>query len=262
MIPDQIRELVQRGALFVCDHSAGKDSQAMWVLLRHLVPADQLVLVHADLGEVEWPGNVEHIQRYSAGAPLVVAKPVRGLLQMVEDRFKRRPEVPCWPDKARRQCTSDLKRGPIEREIRRYLKANPRFNGLVVNCQGMRADESPDRKKLVAFKRGTPEQNAAGREWWEWLPIHHLTREEVFALIAEAGEEPHPIYAKGMTRLSCCFCIMASKGDLTTAARLNPSLYARYAEIERRTGYYLSMSRKPLEEITGVPAEQPLKAAA
>lgn len=94
----------------------------------------------------------------------------------------------------------------------------------------------------------------AGRSWWEWLPILELSSDEVFDMIDRAEQVPHWAYGEGMTRLSCCFCIMASKSDLTTAARLNPDLYRRYVETEKRIGHTLSMSRKPLEEITGIAA--------
>lgn len=243
---EQAMQLRDRGALFVVNDSAGKDSQAMRIWIRQLVPADQILLIHADLGEVEWPGNVEHIQRFSAGLPLVIAKSRRGLLQMIEERGM-------FPSPSNRQCTSDLKRGPIEREIRRYLKANPRFGGLVVNCMGMRAAESPNRAKLETFKRNAG-NSKAGREWYDWLPIHAMTTEAVFAAIWSAGEEPHPIYAQGMSRLSCQFCIMASQADLRTAAKLSPGLYRRYVDLEKRIGHTLSMSRRGLEEITGIAA--------
>lgn len=243
---DIINNLIARGALFVINDSAGKDSQAMKLMLRSMIPARQLLVVHADLGKVEWAGNVDHIQKYNAGLPLVVCKSRRGLLQMVEERGM-------WPSPQQRQCTSDLKRGPIEREIRRYLKAHPEFNGLVVNCMGLRAEESPSRAKATAFKFNT-KNSKAGREWYDWLPIHGLSTDQVFAMIRDAGQEPHPVYAKGMTRLSCCFCIMASKADLTTAARLNPTLYREYVALERRIGHTLSMDRRPLEEVTGIAA--------
>jgi DNA sulfur modification protein DndC len=55
-----------------------------------------------------------------------------------------------------------------------------------------------------------------------------------------------------MSRLSCCFCIMANTADLTTAARLAPELYRRYVETERRLDFTLSPSRKFLTEITGI----------
>ena len=57
----------------------------------------------------------------------------------------------------------------------------------------------------------------------------------------------------GMSRLSCVFCIMASRADLRTAARLQPRLYADYVALERRIGHTLSPSGVPLPELTGIP---------
>jgi DNA sulfur modification protein DndC len=244
--PAELLELVARGALFVANHSGGKDSQAMMIRLLSFVPRAQLLLVHAELGEVEWSGAVEHIEATAPGLPLVLAKSDRGLLRMVEERGM-------FPSPQQRQCTSDLKRTPIEREVRRFLKRSPRFAGLVVNCMGMRAQESSSRSKLNPFKK-SEKNSKAGREWYEWLPIHELSEAEVFAMIREAGQKPHPIYAAGMSRFSCCFCIMASKADLTTAAKLNPGLYRKYVELEKRIGQTMSMSRQSLEEITGIAA--------
>lgn len=247
MLPLEVIQLIGRGALFVVNHSAGKDSQAMLLKLREAgVPDDQLLLIHADLGEIEWSGNVEHIQQHSFGLPLIIAKSKRGLLQMVEERGM-------WPSPQQRQCTSDLKRGPIEREIRRFLKANPRFNGLVVNCMGMRAQESSSRAKAKVFKY-CARNSKAGREWYDWLPIHDLSATEVFATITDAGQSPHWAYFAGMTRLSCSFCIMASVKDLCTAATLRPALFKTYADLERKIGHTFSMSRRSLPEIVGIAA--------
>ena len=62
-IPTQVIDLIGRGALFVVNHSGGKDSQAMYLLLRQHVPAAQMVIVHADLGAVEWAGAVDTSRR-------------------------------------------------------------------------------------------------------------------------------------------------------------------------------------------------------
>jgi 3'-phosphoadenosine 5'-phosphosulfate sulfotransferase (PAPS reductase)/FAD synthetase len=243
---DQVIALRDSGALFVLSHSAGKDSQAMTLAVRQVVPDSQILVVHASLEGVEWEGVIEHIEATTAGLPLVIAKPASTFFDMVDRRGM-------FPSPANRQCTSDLKRGPIEREVRRYLAAHPEFSGQVVMCMGMRAQESSGRAKLVAFKRND-RNSKAGREWFDWLPIHDVSEREVFAIIAAAGETPHWAYAAGMTRLSCCFCIMASEADLTTAARLNPELYGRYVAKERELGFTLSMSRRPLPEITGIAA--------
>lgn len=109
-VPQQVRELIARGALFVINHSGGKDSQAMYLRLREIVPADQLVLVHADLGRVEWAGAVAHIKATTSGEPLHICRARRDLLQMVAERGM-------FPSPEQRQCTSDLKRGPIEKVI-------------------------------------------------------------------------------------------------------------------------------------------------
>ncbi len=98
-----------------------------------------------------------------------------------------------------------------------------------------------------------------GREWYDWLPIHAWEIDEVFGLIKVVGQEPHWAYGKGMSRLSCCFCIMSSRADLTTAAKLNPVLYRRYVELERKTGQVMLMPSKThgrltLEQVTGVMA--------
>lgn len=242
----EIIALRDRGALFVISHSGGKDSQAETIVVRALVPDEQIVFVYADLGDVVWPGTVDHINVTKGPAPLIIANPAKTFFEMVDHRGM-------FPSPKNRQCTSDLKRGPIEREVRRYLRANPQFGGLVVMCMGMRAQESSGRAKLEAFKFNAA-NSKAGREWYDWLPIHDMSEDQVFATIAAAGQEPHWAYAAGMTRLSCCFCIMASEADLKTAARLAPELYDRYAAKERELGFTLSMSRRPLAQITGMAA--------
>lgn len=244
---------VEDGSLFVLNDSGGKDSQAMRIALRGILPPDRTIVVHASLGDVEWPGALEHAQFGAErdGYPFVVAKAVKTFFEMVEHRFKVRPgpNSPCWPSASNRQCTSDLKRGPIEREIRRVLKE--RGLSKVVTCMGIRAQESASRSKLQPIKR-SDRNSVAGRDWWECLPIFHFTREQVFATIEASGETPHPAYAAGNERLSCMFCIMGSKNDLRNAAIANPDLYARYVEVERRTGYTMHESRLSLPQLTGI----------
>lgn len=243
--------MIAGGALFVLNDSGGKDSQAMRIFVRDLLPRRQLLVVHASLGDVEWPGALEHAQAGAErdGIPFIVARAAKTFFEMVARRFAVRPESPSWPSASNRQCTSDLKRDPIAREIRRYLKASG-FSS-VVNCMGIRADESAGRAKQLDVRRS--ERNSiAGREWWDWLPIHAMTRAEVFSTIQAAGEEPHAAYAAGNERLSCMFCIMGSRNDLRNAAIHNPELYRRYVEAERRTGYTMHQSRLPLTQLTGV----------
>ena len=247
-MPRECRHLIERGALVCVNHSGGKDSQAMTVLLARTVPLDQLLVVHAPLDGVEWPDTISLIEEtIPPGVPLVLAHVTSGktLLQRIEERGR-------FPSAGQRFCTSDFKRSPIERELRRHLRAHPRFNNLIVNAMGMRAEESPARSRLTPWRR-SDRNSRAGREWFDWLPIHGLKTADVFRVIHEAGQSPHWAYAAGMSRLSCVFCILASRADLRRAAELRPGLYREYCALERRIGHTLSPTRVPLPELTGVP---------
>ena len=249
-MPGECRHLIDRGALVAISSSAGKDSQAMTILLSRVVPPEQLLVVHAPLGEVEWPETVAHLRNtIPPGVPLIFARVTSGktLLEQIEERGR-------FPDSRRRYCTAGTKRGPIERELRRYLRDHPRFEGRIVSALGLRRDESRDRAKRIPWKRS--ERNSrAGREWFDWLPIFHLAETQVFRVIREAGQAPHWAYGAGMSRVSCSFCILASRADLRRAAELRPRLYAKYVALEQRIGHTLSPSRVPLPELTGIPVE-------
>lgn len=247
MIPD-ITSLITAGALFVSNHSGGKDSQAMLINLLEVIPPKQLVVVHASLGAMEWPGALELAQKQAeaAGIPFIVARAHKTLLEMVERRFLNRPEVPSWPSASTRQCTSDLKRGPIQREVRSYAKASG-FK-VIVNCLGLRAQESPGRAKRQAFRKNETDSNSV-LTWYEWLPVHDLQADAVFATISGAGQEPHYAYALGNERLSCVFCIMASRNDLKNGETHHPDLLEQYAALEARTGYTMHMNRIPIKEL-------------
>ena len=103
-----IRSLIARGALFIINHSGGKDSQAMTLKLGELVPRRQLLVIHADLPGVDWEGLVDHIDATAFGLPILVARAGKTFLEMVEHRGM-------FPSPANRQCTSDLKRVPSPR---------------------------------------------------------------------------------------------------------------------------------------------------
>ena len=123
LVPPECRSLIERGVLVVVNRSGGKDSQCMTILLSWIVPGEQLLVVHALFGEVEWPGTIEHIENtICSGVSLILAGMVSGksLLERIEERGR-------FPDSGRCYRTSDAKRTPIERELRRYLKAHSRF---------------------------------------------------------------------------------------------------------------------------------------
>ena len=227
-LPPECQATIRRGAAVAISTSGGKDPQAMTILLSRLVPRDRLVAAHAPLREVEWPGTIDHIRAtLPEDMPPILAPVASGktLLERVEERGM-------WPSASARWCTSDFKTGLIARELRRWLKADPRFGGRLVNAMGMRAGESPARARKTPWRRNV-RMSVAGREVFDWLPVIDLSTEDVFRVIRDAGQSPHPAYAAGMSRLSCSFCILASRADLRRTAELRPELYRRYVELER-----------------------------
>ena len=251
-VPSACREMIERGALVALNVPGGKDSQAMGLLLARIVPHDQLVAVHAPLGELEWPGTIEHFQNtIPPGVPLILAPVASGktLLQRAEKRGK-------FPGPRQRWCTGEHRSSPIARELRRYLKAHPLFEGRLISVMGLRRDESVARAERVARKLNDC-MSVAGREVFDWLPVFDLTTEDVFRVIRDAGQSPHWIYAQGVSRCSCSFCIFGSKSDFRRAAELRPDLYRDYAALERRIGHTLSPSGIPLPELTGIPLDRP-----
>jgi 3'-phosphoadenosine 5'-phosphosulfate sulfotransferase (PAPS reductase)/FAD synthetase len=242
----EFTRLVEDGALVVINHSGGKDSQALYAVMSRLVPSDQIVVVHADLGdEVEHLGVQAHI-RTNIDHTLHVAAPIwkdgtpKTLLNAIERRGK-------WPSAAQRYCTSDLKRGPCEKVIRRLAKETGR--SVVINCFGFRAEESSARAKRPTFTK-VKRNCTADREWLDFSPIHDLSTGEVFDIIRLAGQEPHPVYETGNERLSCVFCVLGSTNDLRNGAKLRPELFSRYVELEDKMEHTFRAGQS-LREIVG-----------
>lgn len=262
-IDARIEALIDAGAVFYSSSSGGKDSDCMHIKLQERIPRDQLVVVHANLGEVEWPGVIDHIKQ-TAGMPVNVVSAPKTFMQMVLRRGM-------WPSPRNRQCTSDLKKNPIEKFIKADLKARGKTIG--VNCTGLRAQESANRAKREAFSVNTSLTLASGaRTVYDWLPVFDMTTDEVFETIYAAGQKPFWAYGERgelNDRLSCQICIMGSQKDCAHAAKVNPHLYALYVATEKVIGHTIFVKSKqkdgvrtaipvPLEDRVGVAADPDL----
>jgi 3'-phosphoadenosine 5'-phosphosulfate sulfotransferase (PAPS reductase)/FAD synthetase len=226
--------------LILVNSSAGKDSQAMLDYLVELADAAgvraRLVVVHCDLGRVEWPGTpalaAEHAAHYGLRFE-VVSNPKDLVVRIRERRM--------WPDSQNRYCTSEQKTGQVKKVMTRLVAERIGVRGRterpvrILNCLGLRASESPARAKKPAF--GPDDATNGRRHVDRWLPIHAWSEADVWARVRAAGTRPHPAYALGMPRLSCCFCVLSSKRALMLAARHNPELAAEYVQLEAEIGH-------------------------
>lgn len=249
--------------------SAGKDSQALLDRVARLARAagveERVTVAHADLKDMEWPETAElaaeHARSYGLRFELV-AKEGPDLLDSVEKRNM-------WPDAARRWCTSSFKRQPILKLItalceearprRRRARGKKRPNApapppvRVLSCMGMRAAESPARAKKESLYRD--ERASSGRRTIDvWLTIFAWSDDEVWDRVSGCGTRVHSAYSKNLSRASCCLCVLSSKKDLVTAAKLRPELARRYAAVEQKTGHSFrkDLSMKEILDLAGV----------
>jgi 3'-phosphoadenosine 5'-phosphosulfate sulfotransferase (PAPS reductase)/FAD synthetase len=224
----------------VLNSSAGKDSQAMLDYVVEYVdqigvPRERLIVAHADLGRVEWPGTRELAQeqaRHYGLAFKAIARPQGDLLDHIAKRGM-------FPSPSVRWCTSDHKRGQIAKVFTQLADLS-RQRGVrvcrILNCLGLRAEESPARARRLPF--GLNETASNGRRIvHDWLPLHSWTIGQVWARIRASGVPHHPAYDLGMPRLSCCFCIFSPRSALLLAGKHNPELLAEYVAVEKQIGH-------------------------
>jgi 3'-phosphoadenosine 5'-phosphosulfate sulfotransferase (PAPS reductase)/FAD synthetase len=239
----------------VVNSSAGKDSQAMLTYIAEqaavLGITHRLVVVHCDLGRVEWEGTKalakDQARHYGLRFEVVANK--RDFLQRVEDRGQ-------WPDAKNRYCTSEFKTNPVKtlftalaKETRSKLDGGngnrSTYRVRILNCIGIRAEESPGRAKkqpLIAdsetrtTKDGKLERNSR-REITQWYPIFRWNVGQVWETIRESAVPYHRAYDLGMPRLSCVFCIFAPEKALTIAGYHNRALLAEYTALEGRMNH-------------------------
>jgi len=198
----------------IVNMSGGKDSVRMLGYLCEKYPSVKKYAVYADTG-------FEHVKPISAedwarercatfGVELfVVRNPNKTYLEMVERRKM-------FPSATTRQCTSDLKRGPIQTWIRRAVKGGLIKESIIVNCMGIRAAESSARAKQKPLKKNAA-LSKAGRVVWDWLPIFRMSLEEVLDWHRRTDTPFHPVYVYAggyLRRFSCRVCIFSTTADL------------------------------------------------
>lgn len=224
----------------VINFSGGKDSSAMLAYLCERYPRRPKHVVFADTGwehddAEEWSRAI--VARF--GLPLHVVRNVnKDFFQMVRQRHK-------FPSPAQRQCTSDLKRAPIQTWIRRHV-ADP----LIINCLGLRAEESPARARKPRLARDRTLSNSK-RTVWTWLPIHEWTEQQVRTYLTERDIPLHPVY-QYLNRFSCQVCIYMSKRDLLAVKAHNPVAFQRIADLEQEIGFTMQPGQSISERITEI----------
>lgn len=242
----EVDEWLAAGAVCALGISGGKDSQAMAIRLAEFLDqighAGPRVLIHSDLGVVEWKDSLPACERLAErlGWELIVLRRAAGdMMDRWESRWAnnlaRYASLSCvklilpWSTPGMRFCTSELKTDLICRALTK------RFPGQkILSATGVRADESANRAKMpIAAPQS--KLSARGCQGLNWNPIIHWPTPSVFDYIALKQERLHEAYTVyGSSRVSCAFCIMGSAGDLlaSTSCPDNADIYRRMVRLE------------------------------
>lgn len=238
---DAVRQLQQEhGAnlAFVVNQSGGKDSTRMLGFVHRRFPDSVTYAVMADTGfEHQKPISAAEFARERCAefglALTVVRNPRRTYLEMIEQRGM-------FPSAKFRQCTSDLKRGPIEK----YIRSLP--HRVIVNCIGIRAEESTARSRFSPLELNRSLTTRA-RTVYNWLPIFDQTLDEVLTWHWVNAIRLHPVYVPeyhrdGTTggylrRFSCRICIFSTDADLRAIHEHDREAFNVVSSLEAKLGF-------------------------
>jgi 3'-phosphoadenosine 5'-phosphosulfate sulfotransferase (PAPS reductase)/FAD synthetase len=243
----EVEAMLRGGAAVALGVSGGKDSCALAFAAVEALDAightGPRILIHSDLGRVEWRDSLPTCERLAArlGLELVVVRRQAGdmmdrWLGRWANNLRRYAELSCvklilpWSTPSMRFCTSELKTAVICRELVR------RFPGrAIVSCTGIRREESRSKTSgraiaPVAKREKRLDSRKHRTSGVTWNPIIEWSESDVRATLAARAFELHEGYTRySMSRISCMYCIMSSEADLA-ASTTCPDNHATYRE--------------------------------
>ncbi len=252
IVPPEIQALLDIHAPVAIGVSGGKDSHAVaWALANHLRGYQgPKVLIHSDLGSVEWLDSRHACQRIAQriGWELVTCRrKAGGMMQRWESRWQSSRLRYCdmrtvavvlpWSTASMRFCTSELKVDPITTTLKRRFGKVP-----IINVTGVRADESAARARQAVFSKVAKLPPGS----LSWSALHDWQMQDVWDAIAESGVAAHEAYTRfGSGRVSCRFCILANEADLRASLR-DPeaiAIYRRMCDLELTSAFTFQGNR-------------------
>ncbi|MBY0240072.1 MAG: phosphoadenosine phosphosulfate reductase family protein [Burkholderiaceae bacterium] len=253
----EIASLLARDCVVAVGVSGGKDSDACAIAvnkhLNEIGHSGHRLLVHSDLGRIEWTESLPQCERLAAHLGwelLVVRRQAGDMMDRWQGRWKnnvaRYADLSCvklilpWSPPSMRFCTSELKAAVISSALKK------RFPGQhIVNVAGIRREESDNRAKAPVSKPD-PRLDRKGLEGQTWNAVIEFSIDQVLGTIASSGLALHEGYSKyGMSRISCAYCIMSSEADLMASAGCvdNHEVYIELVELEAESTFAFQGNR-------------------
>lgn len=256
-ITSEIAFLLSRKSPLIVSISGGKDSDAQALLLNKFLTQinyeGERVLIHADLGRIEHAESIRQVRALAKfiNWKLIIVRREKGdLLDRYEQRWHdncvRYANLSCvtlispWPQPQSPFCRADAKISPIIRKAAQLFPSR-----AIINCVGLRAEESSKRASSPVSQRNPKLDRATGTIGYNWNPILNLKIEDVWQVHKETGFPRHPQYDRGNERISCAYCFLGSLNDLQNATEVptNHESYRILTTLELRSGFSYQQSR-------------------
>lgn len=231
--------------------SGGKDSDAMTLetvqFLKKIGFRGEICLIHSHLGLIEHAASLPQCERLSqkTGIELFVVEPPRSMLEVWEhrwsgivDRFIKLERVKIitpWSNAQWRFCTKATKTAPLTQFLKRKYP-----NKTIINASGIRREESSSRAKRPVSRENpdlaSVKLKTSGRDWF---PIIDYKIEDVWQVHRKFNFPRHEAYDRGLSRVSCAFCVLASSNDIKVSLRdpRNRQSFQRIVELEIKSGF-------------------------
>lgn len=254
-----VTDLLTTGAPVALSVSGGKDSGAMALAtsayLDEIGHQGPRLLIHADLGRVEWRESLPMCQALASwlNLPLVVVRRQAGDLL---DRWRVRWQNNCeryanletvrmilpWSTASMLFCRSELKAAIICRElVQRFPQQT------ILSATGIRWQESSTRAKAPIWAPQYRLENATHHtKGVDWHPIVAWQLSQVLSYHQLRQFPLHEAYTRyGMSRVSCAYCVLAGLADLvaSTTCPDNQDLYRELVAIEIISTFSFQESR-------------------
>lgn len=253
----EILAALRSGAVVAVGVSGGKDSSAVARRVKDYLDeighAGPRLLIHSDLGRIEWRESLRICERLAAGMGwdlLTVRRGAGDMLDRWEGRWKnnvaRYAELACmklilpWSTPSMRFCTSELKTDIICAALKKRFPERP-----IISVTGVRRDESSARAKMP-ISQVQQKLCRRGIEGWNWNAIIDWPTADVYAYLEAKNEPLHEAYTRyGCSRVSCCFCIMSAIDDMSAAIRCedNHPVYRQLVELEIASSFAFQGNR-------------------
>lgn len=203
-------------SVFIVSVSGGKDSTATLLAMREAGIPHRAVF--ADTGW-EAPETYEYLATLERLLSITIDRV--GVPGGMRAKIRARAG---FPARKQRWCTRELKVEPLRAYHDRVAEETGRDTVSVV---GIRAEESDDRAKMVAF--------GFDDRWggYVWRPMIDASVAEVLAWHHRAGVPVNPLYLRGHGRVGCYPCIYATKEEIRLWAMHSPESVAEVAALER-----------------------------